>query len=401
MRTARILLALILVLGAGFIIVGEQLTGASARAVVNARLTTLRAPIAGEISLTELTLGTKVADGEYLGRIVDPLVDAIRLDDLNLERSVAQVARARLTEQVSAINDTLDILTDRATRYRVERTRQLEAEIQATQSRVAAAQARVEEASAILERAKQLTSRGVTTEAALDQAQANAHVAARVLDQTRSEGHILEIQLEAAKAGVFLGDSYNDAPYSEQRAEELHLRRRELESQLQETNARISALIDRINFERRRVSRLGEAAIKANVNGQLWELLAADGEQVQRGQDILRIVDCASTIATLSVSESVYNRLQIGDTAKFRINGETVVFSGTVARLAGSGAETIYSNLAVAPSERHLEGYDVAMIVPALREHPVLGCSIGRTGRAFFQRRPLDWLRNMWADWTT
>jgi hypothetical protein len=25
-----------------------------------------------------------------------------------------------------------------------------------------------------------------------------------------------------------------------------------------------------------------------------------------------------------------------------------------------------------------------------------LGCAIGRTGRAFFDTRPLDWLRELW-----
>ena len=136
----------------------------------------------------------------------------------------------------------------------------------------------------------------------------------------------------------FLGDSYNDAPYSEQRATELQLRRRELEADLDEVTARIASLGERINAERRRVNRLGEAVVHANVKGRLRELLAADGERVQRGEDLARLVDCDSTIVTLSVAESVYNRLEIGDEAEFRVNGETIVHKGTVSRLAGSGA---------------------------------------------------------------
>lgn len=88
-----------------------------------------------------------------------------------------------------------------------------------------------------------------------------------------------------------------------------------------------------------------------------------------------------------------YNDLSPGDPARFRPSGGDATFEGTVARLAGSGAETIYRNLAIAPSVRHLERYDVAIVVAVLREDPELACAVGRTGQVFFQDRPLDWLR--------
>ncbi|NNC27642.1 curli assembly protein CsgC, partial [Salinisphaera sp. USBA-960] len=108
------------------------------------------------------------------------------------------------------------------------------------------------------------------------------------------------------------------------------------------------------------------------------------------------LVNCTSTIITLSVAESVYNRLKIGDLAKFRVSNDQKVLEGTITRLAGSGAETIYRNLAVAPSERHLQRFDVTLVVPAIREDPALACAIGRTGRVFFEARPLDFLRTLW-----
>ena len=42
-------------------------------------------------------------------------------------------------------------------------------------------------------------------------------------------------------------------------------------------------------------------------------------------------------------------------------------------------------------------GYDVALIVPGLNQHPELGCAVGRTGRVFFDARPLDWLRGIFG----
>lgn len=133
----------------------------------------------------------------------------------------------------------------------------------------------------------------------------------------------------------------------------------------------------------------------APVNGLLWEVLAGDGEFVERGQDIARFMVCGSALVTLSVSDNVYARLQVGQHAQFRLSGKSKVYDGTITRMAGAGAESIYSNLAVAPSIKHLERYDVAILVPALREQPALKCSVGQTGRVFFDVRPFDWLRQM------
>jgi hypothetical protein len=101
-------------------------------------------------------------------------------------------------------------------------------------------------------------------------------------------------------------------------------------------------------------------------------------------------------VVSLSVTEGVYNSLKIGDPAVFRLSGDGRNLPATVLRLAGSGAETIYQNLAVAPSQKHLERHDVTLLVPALRTEPSLYCIIGRSGRAFFDRRPLDAFRDLW-----
>ncbi|MDN3718925.1 HlyD family efflux transporter periplasmic adaptor subunit [Roseibium salinum] len=217
------------------------------------------------------------------------------------------------------------------------------------------------------------------------------------VETARQQAAVVEIELQAANSGMFLGDGYNDAPYSEQRILELSLRLSEYKAMLAAEQSRGEALDRRINVERLRVNRLSSSALTSNVNGSVWEVLTADGETVQRGEALMRLVNCSATIVTLSVAESVYNRLKSGDRAKFRLNQGGQVFDGTITRLAGSGAETIYRNLAVAPSERHLQRFDVALLVPELANDPALSCAIGRTGRVFFEARPLDFLRGLWS----
>ena len=81
MRLTRLVIGFLLILSAVLVISGEQLSGASADAVINARLTTIRAPIAGMLSVERRPLGTCVQEGEELGPIRDPIVDDIRLND--------------------------------------------------------------------------------------------------------------------------------------------------------------------------------------------------------------------------------------------------------------------------------------------------------------------------------
>ena len=75
MRLTRLIIGFLVILAAGFVIVGEQLSGASADAVINARVTTIRSPIAGTLALESRPLGSLVSGKEALGWIQNPIVD--------------------------------------------------------------------------------------------------------------------------------------------------------------------------------------------------------------------------------------------------------------------------------------------------------------------------------------
>lgn len=372
MRFTRLIIGALVIIVAVFILVGEQLAGASADAVINARVTTVRAPIAGEISLEPRTLGTTVSRGEALGSLRDTLVDAVRLEDLQRERAMAAADLMRSEAEIEALEGSLESLSARQRDYQAERVAQLEAE---------------------------LTIARLEAELAGPAAQADGEARTvggvqRAIADERVR--IAEIALEAAREGRFHGDGFNDAPFSEQQIILRELRLAESKAAAAQQGGLLEALDTRIGSERLRVNRLDSRQLASPATGRLWELLADDGEIVQRGQDILRIVNCDATLVTLSVTESIFNRLNIGDAASFRMTGDGRLFAGTITRLAGSGAATIYRNLAITPSQRHLERFDVTLLVPGLRQDAELSCAIGRTGRVFFETRPLDFLRRIW-----
>ena len=373
MRFTRLIIGALIIIVAVFILVGEQLAGASADAVINARVATVRAQIAGDVSLQPRLLGSTVSQGEALGSIRDSLVDAVRLEDLQRERATAAAELARSQAEIQAIEASLRDLSARQDDYQAERVAQLEAELEI---------ARLE---------AELAGPAVADDA--DAPQTVSSIQGAIAQQRI---RIAEIALEAARAGRFLGDGFNDAPFSEQQIVLRELRLAELNAAAIQQASILEALDARVDSERLRVNRLDSRQITSPVNGRLWEFLSEDGEIVQRGQDLLRIVNCDATLVTLSVTESIFNRLSIGDAARFRMREDGRIFDGTIIRLAGAGAATIYRNLAITPSQRHLERFDVTLLVPALRQDPELACAIGRTGRVFFEARPLDFLRRIW-----
>lgn len=396
MRSVKIVAGLVILFLALFIIVREQTAGVSADAFINARLTTTRAPISGTFDAISRPLGARANIGDNLGTIADPLVDNVRLSDLQQQRMVTKAELDRLTKTAEGLTASIEELGMRAQNYRRERIQQLQAQIDGAEASANAAEARLRYARLSLERSNRLSDQGVRTGEALEQSRSLAEVAELDLANAQETVRVARINLAAAERGIFLGDGYNDAPYSEQRVSELEVARDQLQASAAAQATVLAALDMRIRAEQVRVNRLNSASLQANVSGLIWDYLAISGETVQRGQDLLSLVDCQSTIVTLSVTERVYNQITLGSTAQFRMNGSDRLLPGLVTRVAGSGASTVYENLAIAPSARHLERFDVTLDVPALRQEPELRCLIGRTGRVFFEERPLDWLRRMW-----
>lgn len=300
MKFTRLIVGFLILVVAIFIIAGEQLAGVSSDAVINARVTTIRAPIEGEFTVSSRLLGSRVVRGEELGSIRRSGASTQRLDDLSREQRLAGIEIERIERMIGVIAG----LTD-------------------------------------------------------------ASLAGNV-----DEPNLL--------------------------ADDLRFRMAELGAALEAQQAALAVLDEAVAEERVATNLRGATTIVSNANGLLWDVRAAEGEYVGVGDALLLLVDCDSTIVTVGVTESVYNRLSQGDTAEFRVNNDNRIFSGTISRLAGAGAEVVYANLAIAPSQRQLSRFDVTLHLPELRESDELKCAIGRTGRVFFEARPLDFLRRFW-----
>src|SRR6202043_4111222 len=225
-------------------------------------------------------------------------------------------------------------------------------------------------------KAKTLAARGYQTTVAVERAEREEKVTA---GSQRSLNHRLfasEVELEAARRGEYVGDSYNDRPSSLQHADELSVRIVETEAELSSRDQRLTKLRADLDAEAVRYSELSNAVLSSPVEAMVWEVLVSPGEEVRKGQDLLRLLDCSGALVTVTVRESVFNQLRIGDKAQFRYSSQSDRYNDTIVRMSGSAAPP--ANLAIQPTGLSSGGYRVAVSVPDLASSTQ--CGVGRTG---------------------
>jgi multidrug resistance efflux pump len=355
----------------------------SVEAVVNARLVTLRSPIDGGVSAKsgQPTALSVVNEGEVILRVVNTRGDRARLDDLKRQMSRLENERPSLAAKLASALAAQQDLARQSSQFREGRILQLEARIAEIQSAIEAAVSRREEATAAVERASSLIKSGSVSTVELARLTREHSIAQQTEIGARRRLDAAKVELTAAKNGTYLGDSYNDRPSSVQREEEMRQRAGDLKADLAHADAEIAWLSQEIASEQQRYVSRSEADIRAPVTGRIWEKMTSPGEDVRAGQALLKLLDCSSAVVTANVTESVYNRLQLGDQASFEPNDGSPAIQGTIVNLTGaSGAP---ANLAINPDVLSKEPYRVTVSMPGI-DATGKDCAVGRTGRVVF-----------------
>ncbi len=87
LEIAKFFTGTVLILLALWIIIGEQVTGASSNAVINARLATIRSPIEGTLRMPINSLRKEFYKDETFGRVDNVYFDTSSSSDLQWKRS--------------------------------------------------------------------------------------------------------------------------------------------------------------------------------------------------------------------------------------------------------------------------------------------------------------------------
>ena len=387
LKTSRFLksgLALLAVLALGWVPVQRLLATTSAEAVVNARLITVRAPISGNIlpAFASLEPGTAFRAGAELLSIKNPNLDRSNLDNLNRTVETLSTDVASLRAKATVLKRHKAELAVQVQRFREGRIETLERAVDALNAQIAAAAAQHDQAEKVLARTHNLFEKKVTTEANFDSAVRDESVAAQNVSQLQQQRQAAEIELASARKGVFIADGYNDIPQAEQRSLDVELQLADVAARLSGTVKELQTAKEAHAQEEKRTHALSLAVIRPSVSGRIWEELTAPGEHVNAGQVLMRLLDCNSVVVTASVSESVFEKLTIGQRATFKPSDGGPLLEGWIADI--SGMASVISNDAIQPKLLTREPYHVTLKFPGLARQSE--CQISHPGLVTFGR---------------
>ncbi|MFO1071635.1 MAG: HlyD family efflux transporter periplasmic adaptor subunit [Geminicoccaceae bacterium] len=336
-RMVRLLAGAALLLVALGIYLPQLTHSVSREAVLNTPLVAVRSPIAGTVSGPAPVAGTVVRAGEPLLRVENPRVDAGRLGQLELEAAALHEKVVAGEHEEAELDALAGELTRRLQLHRQATAQDLTAEARQLVAAGESAAARVAEREAAMARLERLGPKGVATQADLDQVRAELVAARAELARLGLERERVEARQAALADGTYLGADRNDVPYSQQRLDEVRLRRIELASELARDRSALAAQTDAVEAERRHLDQLVASDLVAPVDGVVVRPAVVEGGVVEPDRPLLWVADCSAPFVTARLSDRYYETVRPGAEATVRLLRQDSVLHGKVESVRGIG----------------------------------------------------------------
>jgi biotin carboxyl carrier protein len=380
-RFLKIAVGIALVAAFGWTPLRAMLATTSVEAIINARIETIRSPLDGVVQFgAGETANWSAASLPPKLVVANPYADRSRLDELRRQKNALESQTQTLERESELTQAALDALDLQVSKFRKSRLKLIEAKLAALAAELDAAIAKTSQVAASKRRSEHLQRTGDISAAEGDRTQYEWSAATSNEAAARKRLEATRVERDAVAEGVFVGDSYNDSPSSEQRAAELRLRKGELDAELDAARSQTKHVADQIAEEEARYRLRSEATVALPAKGRVWETLIAPGEYVSKGQDLLRVLDCSKPIVSANVDERVYDRLEVGSPATFRPLEDGKTYRGTVINLTGAAGAS--ANFAIPPLSLRKSPFYVTIAIDGMGE---AGCAIGRTGTVTFE----------------
>ena len=357
-------------------------------AFINAELTRVTAPIAGRLTQDLPRKGEFITKPEKVTLIESIAPDRRHLLDLEhqyaMARENAELARAQLTEISMADAE----LEKRTTAYRVGMVDRLGHEVDEAKAERLGCLAEASQRRDVGSRMEALAKSGTVSQIRTAEALASQEATSTRCGMADARLHRLEIELSAARNGVFLRDGSNDVPYSQQQRDRLMLRRQELQTLLLQGTSQVDRLTADIGEERGRLAQVGHYDLAMSTSHIVWSVAASPGSAVTEGQILLDFADCGRRFVAVELPERDFEQIKAGDPAKVRLIGSNEWTDGKVRQVRGSAARSDERLLAAqvpAPNAGNIT-VEVAISGDIAATDSNSFCNIGRLAEVRFER---------------
>lgn len=396
-------LRLLLVAGTGVALLAvfaeRAIYTTSIEAVVNAPRIDIVAPFDGVVDSVAATLGHRMPIGAVVARVRrdawSPDADnALGVRTTLLGDRVDIVARQ--LETLLTLQEELGV---RSRQYRQTQTTRLEADL-------SAADAQLRERRLALSQGEALKAVDGMPASELEKLRADVAIADSRVKQLRAS-------LASASRGVVVDESGQDAPYSQQRIDQLTIDIARLRAERDGIKAELHAMTaghapsdERTDSSAMRAadsSALG-VLLRAPSAGVVWTSPISTGSRVLKGTTVATLVDCRHVYLEATVTPRDADRIRVGTPVLVHFAGQTREYRATVQSIRGGGLRTEVTSAAqlVTPNrdgDSHvILGFDGATLDQSADNF----CQVGRQAKVVFAEeaplRPLTrvraWLNN-------
>jgi len=320
----------------------------SSSAIVNAQVMTIRAPIQGEIISMPTTAGQITRKDEFVARIENNRIDRSKQAAMMAEQATFLEKIAALEKEMAELNNFQRRLKENAKAYQSSVNKHYDVLVAETDAKLAVQRAIASETRAKLSRQSVLFDKGLTTKAVFDIAQREDRVARAKLKEVKHAIERVGVEQDSAMQGVYIGNGFNNVPYSQQRSDEIDLRMQIVQSHLRDAGIRLREIVRQIDVEQERLASNSSANLIAPDDGHVWLDLVSVGEYVTVGTPLMQIADLSNLFLIIALNERHFEAIAIGDPATVDLVGSQDNLHGTVERIQGSESKLPESRLAVA-----------------------------------------------------
>jgi multidrug resistance efflux pump len=264
----------------------------SDRAVVNAPVTLLTAPIGGEIDALTALPGSDVRDGDKLAQISNPRLDRGTLISLEEKSSDARqkldATRAKRDSDRAYVASLDTELANQSEQLKA----QFQSQIEELRARVAQSNAMSGEKKALVERQNNMVARNA---ASIEMVRPTTQQYTAALYNADAETAKLNqkiAQLGALNRGVYVGDELVALNNLAQKRRDIDLDAKRMEIEEKQQSAVLADLENLIDLEQKRLATLAGADVLSRGRGKVLTIGAALGRHVSAGDTISSIVDC-------------------------------------------------------------------------------------------------------------
>jgi multidrug resistance efflux pump len=386
-RVGKLSLALACLAAAAYFFHEQVWTATSLEGTVVSPLITLRSPIDGVVTASATSIGAPVHQHEALFVIEAPQLDTRLRAELEAKLAAAQQQTLVLDRKIAELSTLRQQLQGRSQVHREATLARLETVIAATTAELKRAKAVLERTQHEVSRATFLAGKGLIAQAHLEDTVLAAQQATFDVERLTASLQRLTVERTAAKQGALLSEGYSDAPYAQQRMDELTARLIEAKAERASLTQTQQELASRLGEEQRREDQSRTSTVHAPSRGMIWNLhIAADGV-VARNSPLADVVDCQSAFVEATVPESRYDAVQLGEPVQVKLLGNSRKIPGTIHAVRGQSAVVNRESLAASLRPRRTtEAMTVSVAIDpdALYQVSKGVCQIGRTAKVYF-----------------